>query len=98
MYFGKKPTIDQLIEHPIRSAIIASILSRENASRFGEIAKDLDVHKGLVYGHLKRLEDTQIIEKAPDYAGTRGHVYYISGAREELQSVLRSKFPQYFVD
>lgn len=92
---------EKMLMNPIRSDIVGSILSRENASKMNEIHTDMPhIAEGQIRYHLNRLMACDVLMSDADPASKSllkpAVVYFISYQDDRLQEVLKKKFPQYF--
>jgi hypothetical protein len=95
-------SFEAILAHPIRAAIVKSILARENASVLSQIRADVDSDAYTIQDQLKTLMKFEIVERElhptliSKYSKRPPHCYYISPKHESLQVVLRVMFPDAF--
>ena len=96
-------TFEAILAHPVRAAIVKSILSRQDASVLAQIRQDIPYNDSItVQDQIRVLMKFEIVERDqhPTKINTRSgkplYCYYISPRHESLQPVLRTMFPQGF--
>jgi hypothetical protein len=95
-------SFEAVLQHPIRAAIVKSILSREDASVLSDIRKDVDMDSYTIQDQLRALIKFEIVERKPHitlvnkYSKKPLHSYRIRQRNESLQATLHAMFPEAF--
>lgn len=96
-------SFEAVLAHPVRNAIIKSILSREDASVLSQLRQDIPYNDSItVQDQLRVLVKFEIVERSThptkinNRSGKPLYCYYISPKHESLQPVLRTMFPEGF--
>jgi DNA-binding HxlR family transcriptional regulator len=88
-YLADYPEI--LVVNPIRNAILKSILSRDDASVFGQIKRDVEsaaVNPNLIERHMGVLVAHGIVHKQPNYI-TGSRYFYAIHWSDKAQKAIR---------
>ena len=95
-------SFEAVLAHPIRAAIVKSILSREDASVLSQIRADVESDAYTIQDQLKALVKFEVVDREPHPTLINKHskkplyCYYISSRHESLQNTLRAMFPEAF--